>query len=179
MDQRTRLTKALLYNSIIDMAKDTIIHKISIRELCIKAGINRSTFYRYYGSQYDLINEMQNELIDRIESRVKSDVTENRYDQLVYSVLYVLNEDVAMSRFLLIDYHDNKFYERLYARIQPEWFILNSNSDFPEHLTEYVYRGYCTGIDEIVRLWIMKDDREDTTEMTNLILKMRNRVFNS
>ena len=178
MDQRTRLTKTLLYNSIMEMAKNTNIHKISIRELCDKAGINRSTFYRYYGSQYDLINEMQDELIDMIDNRVKSTVTENLYDKLIYSVLYVLNENVNMSRFLLISYKDQEFYKKLYAKVQPKEYIPDSINGISEHLKEYVYTGYFTGVDEIVCLWIMKDNREDVAEMTKLIIELKKRVFN-
>ena len=178
MDQRTRLTKTLLYNSIMEMAKNTNIHKISIRELCDKAGINRSTFYRYYGSQYELINEMQDELIDMIDNRIKSSVTENLYDKLIYSVLYVLNENVDMSRFLLISYKDEEFYEKLYAKVQPKEYITDSINGISEHLKEYMYKGYFTGVDEIVCLWIMKDNREDVAEMTKLIIELKKRVFN-
>lgn len=177
MDQRTRLTKTLLYNSIIEMAKETNIHKISIRELCNKAGINRSTFYRYYGSQYDLINEMQDEIIDKIAFRVESTATKSTYGKLIYITLCVLNENIEMSRFLLIDYKDKKFIDKLYARIQPKDYIDDSLICVPEHLKTYVYQCYFTGVDEIVCLWIMKDDREDVTEMTNLILEIQKRVF--
>ena len=177
MDQRTRLTKTLLYNSIIEMAKETNIHKISIRELCNKAGINRSTFYRYYGSQYDLINEMQNEFIDKIAFLVKNTVTQNTYDKLVYSTLYVLNENIEMSRFLLIDYRDKEFIDRIHARMQPKDYIVDSLLGVPEHLKAYVYQGYFTGVDEIVCLWIAKENREDVAEMTDLILEMKERVF--
>ena len=179
MDQRTRLTKTLLYNSIIEMARNNSIHKISIRELCNKAGINRSTFYRYYGSQYDLINEMQNEFIGKIDSRVKSSVTENLYDKLVYSVLYVLNEDIKMSRFLLLDYSDKNFIDRLYDRLGPKEYIPSIIPYIPEHLQIYMYKGYFSGVDEIVCQWIMKDEREDVTEITALILELQKRIFNN
>jgi hypothetical protein len=41
-----------------------------------------------------------------------------------------------------------------------------------------VYTGYFTGVDEIVCLWIMKDNREDVAEMTKLIMELKKRVFN-
>ena len=46
---------------------------ITIRELCERAGINRSTFYKYYGNQFDLLNEMEKD-IDFIRLLLNSNV---------------------------------------------------------------------------------------------------------
>ena len=51
-DQRVMLTKRLLKDSLVSLLKEKTIFKITIRELCDTAGINRSTFYKYYDSQY-------------------------------------------------------------------------------------------------------------------------------
>ena len=53
-DRRVIMTKKLLKNALIVLLKEKDIYHISIRELCALADINRSTFYKYYGSQYDL-----------------------------------------------------------------------------------------------------------------------------
>ena len=59
MNQRIMLTKKLLKTGLTDMLQTRNIYQISIRELCESAGINRSTFYKYYGSQFDLLTEME------------------------------------------------------------------------------------------------------------------------
>ena len=52
------LTKQLLQNAFLKLLKTVSLHAISIRELCKEAGINRTTFYNHYGSQYDLLDDI-------------------------------------------------------------------------------------------------------------------------
>lgn len=63
MNQRNILTKKLLKNSLTNMLQTQNIYQISIRELCENAGINRSISYKYYGSQFDLLSEMKQDLL--------------------------------------------------------------------------------------------------------------------
>ena len=53
-NQRIMLSKRLIKESLTRLLASESIHKISVRMLCEEAGINRSTFYKYYGSQYDV-----------------------------------------------------------------------------------------------------------------------------
>ena len=47
-NQRVYLSKKLLENALISLLKQKSLYKISIRELCEVASINRSTFYKYF-----------------------------------------------------------------------------------------------------------------------------------
>ncbi len=51
MNQRVMLTKRLIKESLLKILKSKKIHQVSVKELCIGAEINRSTFYEYYGSR--------------------------------------------------------------------------------------------------------------------------------
>ena len=66
-NQRIVLTKRLIKESLIKMLATEGIYKISIRGLCEEAGINRSTFYKYYGSQYDVLSEMGSEMVRHVQ----------------------------------------------------------------------------------------------------------------
>ena len=66
-NRRVKLTKQLLKDSLCGLLEQKSIHEISVRTLCENADINRSTFYKYYGSLYDLLKEMEDDfLIGRI-----------------------------------------------------------------------------------------------------------------
>ena len=58
-NQRIRLSKAMLKNALMRLLKEKPIEKISIYELCAAAQINRTTFYKYYGSQYELLADTE------------------------------------------------------------------------------------------------------------------------
>ena len=53
-DRRVTLTKRMLKDALIDLLREVDIYHVSIRELCQRADVNRTTFYKYYGSQFDL-----------------------------------------------------------------------------------------------------------------------------
>ncbi len=67
-NQRVYLSKKLLENALISLLKQKSLYKISIRELCEVASINRSTFYKYFSSQFDLLNYMENNLLKGIDN---------------------------------------------------------------------------------------------------------------
>ena len=55
-NQRVKLTRQLLQNSLIELMQEKPIAKTTIKEICETADINRSTFYLYYADQYALLN---------------------------------------------------------------------------------------------------------------------------
>ena len=62
-NQRIELTKRLLKESPLELLQKKDIDKISVRELCEKAGINRTTFYRHYGCPHDVLTQIEDDLI--------------------------------------------------------------------------------------------------------------------
>ncbi len=68
-NQRIRLSKQLLRNALISLLEEKSINKISVREICETAEINRTTFYKYYGSQYDLLEDIENILLDELTEK--------------------------------------------------------------------------------------------------------------
>jgi len=65
----------VIQNSFIQLLKEKPINKITVKEICELADINRSTFYKYYLDPYDWIEQAEREclktsqeVIDRIDS---------------------------------------------------------------------------------------------------------------
>ena len=74
------MTKMLLKQSLIELMKKKSIHTITIKEICEGADINRSTFYRHYNTQYELYDDIINDLASDIigvfdQSRSTNDST--------------------------------------------------------------------------------------------------------
>ncbi|MDR0863202.1 MAG: TetR family transcriptional regulator C-terminal domain-containing protein [Oscillospiraceae bacterium] len=63
VDRRVRYTKQALRESMIKLIKVKPIEKISVKELCELADINRSTFYVHYDSPTDLLDQIKSELL--------------------------------------------------------------------------------------------------------------------
>ena len=64
-NQRTRLSKMMLKNALLDLLREKgMITKISVRELCERADLNRSTFYAHYSEPKQLLAEVEDELLE-------------------------------------------------------------------------------------------------------------------
>ena len=77
MNRKIQMTKRLIRESLFECLKEKGINKITVSGLCEKADINRSTFYKYYGSQYDVIKEMEQEVIKLINEQLNDQTKRN------------------------------------------------------------------------------------------------------
>ena len=77
-NQRIRLSKAMLKNALMGLLKEKPIEKISVYELCAAAQINRTTFYKYYGSQYELLTDAENDYFRKLEDVLSENASDGR-----------------------------------------------------------------------------------------------------
>ena len=91
-NQRVALTKQLICQAFFTLLKKKSIRQISIRELCEIAGINRTTFYNHYGSQYDVLAEMADNYLGEIAKAIENTDVKNkeRVHSRVALVLHVI-----------------------------------------------------------------------------------------
>ena len=68
-DRRVRYTKEALKQSLLDLMKEQPLEKITVKELCERADVNRSTFYVYYGSPQELLNAVLDEMYASIAAK--------------------------------------------------------------------------------------------------------------
>lgn len=62
-NKRVAMTKKMLKNSIIELLENKSIQNITVTEICSNAEVNRSTFYTYYSSPYDLMASIKKDII--------------------------------------------------------------------------------------------------------------------
>lgn len=170
MNQRIMLTKKLLKDSLTNMLQTQNIYQISIRELCQNAEINRSTFYKYYGSQFDLLAEMEQDLLLSIEEVLTS---ENDYSKnAIERILIYLENDIEFIRLLINSNVDPEFPQKLFS-LPPIQRMLNElMAKIPEEESDYYYRFLLFGAYEIVRTWVNKENREKPEWLAALLFRM-------
>ena len=60
MDSRVRYTKKAIAGAFLERLEEKPVNRITVREVCDGAGINRSTFYKYYHDCFDLMEQLEN-----------------------------------------------------------------------------------------------------------------------
>ena len=168
-NQRIRLSKAMLKNALMGLLKEKPIEKISVYELCAAAQINRTTFYKYYGSQYELLTDAENDYFRKLEE-VFSENASNGGDSLC-QVLEELETDEEAFLILAGSLPDRDFSDKLFnlpaIRTQFDITIPDTFSDREkEHLRVFFYQGGYA----LIREWLGSgDDRENPSVMAGFL----------
>lgn len=71
LDARVRYTKKVIQESFCELLQDKPFHKITLKEVCDRALINRTTFYRHYSDIYAWKEQVENECLDRVEEMLE------------------------------------------------------------------------------------------------------------
>jgi len=66
LDRRVKRSRRALKDALIELMKRKDVSKISIKELCELADVNRSTFYANYDDIHELLKAVHFELLDKI-----------------------------------------------------------------------------------------------------------------
>ncbi len=66
MDIRIRKTQRSIINAFLELRTDQPLEKITVKELCEKAEINKSTFYKHYTDVFDLSSRLESKTIEDI-----------------------------------------------------------------------------------------------------------------
>ena len=72
MDIRIEKTRQSIINAFIELRSHKELERITIKELCEKAQINKSTFYSHYQDIYHLSDTLETEVVVSIMENLKS-----------------------------------------------------------------------------------------------------------
>ena len=178
-NQRVRLTRQLLRESLTDLLTQKSIHKISVREICEKAQINRTTFYKYYGSPYDLLIDMEDVAISQIETCLNGKGNPAMDDlQQLTRIIDFMNSNLTLSRLLINNTVDSRFAERLLKlpkiqRLLGDQLIGGYRSDEVDYMYQFVVNGGFA----MIKTWINKNVREAPEKIAALLLQSVGKIL--
>ena len=176
VNQRVMLSKRLIKESLTELLKTKGIHSLSVRLLCETAGINRTTFYKYYGSQYDVLAEMEEELLENIRTTLERGTAASDREQIEAICAY-LEQHIDSIRVLVGNNVDPDFPKKLFYLPQIRQMILERLGDrYDKEAQNYVYIFIVNGAYHLVREWVDRDSRRSFTEVAFLLEDMIDRI---
>lgn len=175
-NQRIRLTKTMLKDALLCLLEEKNIDKITIQAICARAQINRTTFYKYYGSQYDLLEDIENDFFAELEKYLLSN--ENVELNAMLHIMEFLQVNQTNFRHMLKSCSSQDFAERLFSlpfiRTSLDHTILNL---FPDSQKDYVHRFIFNGSYAIIRKWIDQGCQESPAEIAELVFYLCNALY--
>ena len=163
-DLRVIKTKKLIRKSFMELSKKINYQKISIKDLCDNAMINRNTFYLHYENKDDLVKEIINETIDKYKNYFMPLITKifisikfkdiDDFTTNVKGILEIVDEDIDLYKIILSDDYLTGYFTSV-AKVYEKSIMdfLNIHTNKAKLIFKYMMSG-CSGI---LTEWIMKN----------------------
>ncbi|HPE95534.1 MAG TPA: TetR-like C-terminal domain-containing protein [Bacillota bacterium] len=177
-NQRVRLSKSLLKNALISLLEEKAIEKVTVYEICTVSQINRTTFYKYYGSQYDLLNDIEGDLFSELEELLGIGDPDDVNN--LSTVLDYLRQERKKCKVLINSVPDTSFSEKLFSlKTIQSILITRTPKQYNEWQSEYLHLFFCQGYYAIIRKWINSDCREPVQSIAALVASLGSLLIKS
>lgn len=169
-DARVRYTKMTIKKAILDLLIDKPIRKITVKEICDLAMINRATFYSHYRDAYDLLEQIQTEMYNEFKVALSSPDKSN-INNVAEEILSLVNKNVELYKILLSENGDKMFLKRI-ADIGQKSTFSELKKQYPEandkqlHL---IYSYITHGSLAVIQDWVNSGMQESTQEISSIV----------
>jgi AcrR family transcriptional regulator len=177
LDRKSRYTRKALADSLIELMKDKPFIKITIRELCEKADINRTTFYAHYQDQYDLLKQIEEETLNYIEDILnKYDYDNKRSKREVLEMVEEIFDFIANNsnslQVLLSENGDIGFQKKLFRHFMFKEQLLKyfPQKAIKEERKEYWSVFVINGAIGMVQHWLKDNRSVPVSELARILM---------
>ncbi len=182
LDRRVIYTKMVIKDSFINLLEKKSISQITVKEICEHADINRATFYSHYTDVYDLLKQIENELIENISLHLNplyhKDKEVNEVE-LAEKIFIYIKQNAKLCRILLSERGDLSFQKKVmilaYDKIIND---LTDNNMISREDAEYVYSFTIIGCVGIIQKWFDDDMKKSPHFMAEMIIKLTMGLIN-
>lgn len=160
---------------------------ISIKEICEKAGVNRSTFYLHYDNTRDLllesINYMNEQFLSYFQSESESVSIVTKIESCPAEELILVTPNYLIPYLTYIKEHKKLFrtaiaksvtmnLEETYQKMFRHVFNpIMKRFDFSVYERNYVIVFYISGIIAIIMEWLKNDCHDTIEQISDIIIK--------
>lgn len=156
-DNRVRVTRTLIRRALTTLLKQKPIERITVKELCEEAGINRGTFYGHFNDLYELRDQIEQELLDDFKEalRVFDGSFPSAVTEVTASIFHCIKDNADICEVTLGNYGDKDFMLKL-VDMGKDFYLSFYTSHFksakPEDI-EYYYAFVSSGCVGLIRHW--------------------------
>ncbi|WP_010531337.1 TetR/AcrR family transcriptional regulator [Lentibacillus jeotgali] len=176
LDRRKKYTRMVLKDSLITLLKTKQISAITVKEICGEADINRSTFYSHYHDQFDLLEQIEEELIADLNTYLDQYNFEQEAEALKMTeklLEYVISKrDICQT---LLSGSGDQSFERRVMDVTRTFLIkswINNNEVDPD-ISEYAGTFVISGSIYVIKHWLANDMDKSPKQIAELINSFR------
>ncbi len=173
MDSRVINTKKCLGAALIEILKKKSIYDITIRELCSKANINRTTFYKHYNNQFDLLTEMETKFLEDITAKFSISNCERRtFLNLFIDIFNCIKKHKEFAKLLAINLVDKDFENKLIRIPFSAYYPYFRDDKIDPVFADISYEYIIAGCSAVIRKWLRQDCAMPVETLAKYIIQL-------
>lgn len=174
MDRRIKYTRKAIRQSFLELLTIKPLGKITVKEICDKADINRATFYAHYADVYELLQKIEEVFYQELQGTVKGMVQESYTCILPIEILRKIKENKRLCRVIFGTYGDKEFLRKLMYFAKEEsledWKKLHPNVE--DEKLEWLYGFIVNGCAGIIQQWVETGFQAEPEELARFMAQV-------
>ncbi|MGN0405980.1 MAG: TetR/AcrR family transcriptional regulator C-terminal domain-containing protein [Bariatricus sp.] len=182
-DLRIERTYLFLHNAFTELLEEKRFEDFTVNELCERAMIRRTTFYKHFADKYEYFTFYMKEICESFQKQLPPDVTT---DDLNTYFLYMCREllhFMEQHQKLVLNIWDSNMFpillDNLSQNIMYDVLSVLRNMNADKKMSEIQMEGiaafYSGGLLNTLRLWIMRRTPIDEEQFLLVISDFLNR----
>lgn len=167
VDRRTLRTKKVIKNALMKLMCQSEISKITIKDLAIEADINRKTFYNHYIDIYDVLKDIEDDLMKKLLNILDNfDLSSTQYNPypILKELTVEINKDIEFYNLLLSYNSSSNLISKITNLLKKYLYeYCCSNTKLNTTLLPYTINFISAGIISSYQEWF-NSDKEITLE---------------
>ncbi len=176
LDRKSRYTRMVLQDSLIELMRKKPISKITIKELCEKADINRSTFYSHYTDIYDLLHKVEAETLSWAKEAIVNLMgrpTRQEALKILEGIFQNLIENSNHLQVLMSEQGDIDFQKQIFTLIYEQIGVnLSSDKKRSDDTEESYFIFVVNGSVGLIQHWLKNGLNKSAKEMAGIIYNL-------
>ena len=171
-NQRVRLTKRMLKTALIDLLEDTQLQQVTITEICARAEINRTTFYKYYSTECDLYADIENDFMVILEANLA-----NGHEKTLEELLRLIYVNRKMASVMINNSSEESLAQRIFTLPSIVNYVNFKRLDktpYKDEINFFIFSGSYA----LIKRWINTDFNLSPKEVAALLNNLINKFVN-
>ena len=161
-NKRKRESMERIEKVFIELLQTKELNKISVSDICKRAGLNRTTFYANYTDIYGLADAIRDKLENEVSDLYKDEITQG-FNSNDYLKLFrhIKDNQIFYQTYFKLGYDNNHKITRYDVNL--------AHKHFQNRFIEYHIEFFKAGITQIIKLWLQNGCKESPEDMFEII----------
>jgi len=167
----------VIKNSFIKLLQKQPVNKITVKEVCELAEINRATFYKHYMDCFDLLKKIEEEMIAELQQFVQESQHNNSMD-MFKKIFNKIKEDSELYITIASEHGDATFPNQI-LNLCYEQMNTSFEKQFPNMTMteqEWLYYFSASGCSGVLNHWLNTGMKEDASELSKFMGDLLNKI---